>query len=211
MRTSSAAIDLKNGAAAGAEPVHAEGPFGTLDAQGFTVTDKGAAMQFAGPAHLVHERAQPMIDACGAAVALLTACCAASARRRGQQLDLSHGGPIEVTATDGIEWRQNEQEVIARGNAKAVRENVTVTADRLIAHYRKKAGARSGAAEPLPRHREASSRARSRPGRRRRRRHRYGGNEIYRRRSRGQRAHLHARPTRPRATTRSMTSTRRCW
>ena len=52
-RTSSATIDLKNGAAAGAEPVHAEGPFGTLDAQGFTVTDKGAVMQFAGPAHLV--------------------------------------------------------------------------------------------------------------------------------------------------------------
>ena len=34
--TASASIDLKNGAAAGAEPVHAEGPFGTLDAQGFT-------------------------------------------------------------------------------------------------------------------------------------------------------------------------------
>ncbi|MBV9655490.1 MAG: LPS export ABC transporter periplasmic protein LptC [Acetobacteraceae bacterium] len=52
-RTQSAAIDLKNGAAAGAEPVHAEGPFGVLDAQGFTATDKGAGMQFAGPAHLV--------------------------------------------------------------------------------------------------------------------------------------------------------------
>ncbi len=51
--TASASIDLKNGAAASAEPTHAEGPFGTLDAQGFTVTDKGAAVQFAGPAHLV--------------------------------------------------------------------------------------------------------------------------------------------------------------
>jgi lipopolysaccharide export system protein LptC len=52
--TSSASVDLKNGAAAGAEPTHAEGPFGTLDAQGgFTVTDKGAALQFTGPAHLV--------------------------------------------------------------------------------------------------------------------------------------------------------------
>ena len=49
--TASAAIDLKNGAAAGAEPVHAEGPFGTLDAQGFTLVDKGANIQFAGPAH----------------------------------------------------------------------------------------------------------------------------------------------------------------
>jgi len=51
--TSSASVDLKNGAAAGAEPTHAEGPFGTLDAQGFTLTDKGTAIQFAGPAHLV--------------------------------------------------------------------------------------------------------------------------------------------------------------
>lgn len=51
--TASASIDLKNGAAAGAEQVHAEGPFGTLDAQGFTLVDKGSTIQFAGPAHLV--------------------------------------------------------------------------------------------------------------------------------------------------------------
>jgi lipopolysaccharide export system protein LptC len=54
MVTSAASIDMKDGAAAGSAPVHAEGPFGTLDAQGgFTVIDKGAAIQFAGPAHLV--------------------------------------------------------------------------------------------------------------------------------------------------------------
>ena len=40
-----------------------------------------------------------------------------------------------------MEWRQNEQVIIARGNARAVRDNVTVTADRLIARYRRKAGA----------------------------------------------------------------------
>jgi lipopolysaccharide export system protein LptC len=51
--SASASIDLKLGAAAGAEPTHAEGPFGTLDAQGFTIVDKGAAVQFTGPAHLV--------------------------------------------------------------------------------------------------------------------------------------------------------------
>jgi lipopolysaccharide export system protein LptC len=51
--TASASIDMKSGAAAGAEATHAEGPFGTLDAQGFTVTDKGNAMQFAGPGRLV--------------------------------------------------------------------------------------------------------------------------------------------------------------
>lgn len=53
MTTSSASIDLKAGAAAGGQPTHAEGPFGTLDAQGFAITDKGTAIQFSGPAHLV--------------------------------------------------------------------------------------------------------------------------------------------------------------
>jgi lipopolysaccharide export system protein LptA len=58
-----------------------------------------------------------------------------------QPLDLSGGGPVEVTSTDGIEWRQNEQVVIARGNARAVRDGVIVDADRLIARYRPRAGA----------------------------------------------------------------------
>jgi lipopolysaccharide export system protein LptC len=53
MHTQSASLDLKAGAAAGADPVHAEGPFGVLDAKGFTVMDKGAAIDFPGPAHLV--------------------------------------------------------------------------------------------------------------------------------------------------------------
>jgi lipopolysaccharide export system protein LptA len=65
---------------------------------------------------------------------------------RAQALDL--GGtpgaapvPIQITATQGIEWKQASQEVIVTGSAKAVRGAVTVTADQLIAHYRKKPGA----------------------------------------------------------------------
>jgi lipopolysaccharide export system protein LptA len=58
-----------------------------------------------------------------------------------QQLDLSQGGPVTVTARDGIDWQQSEHEVIAHGNARAVRGNVTVDADRLIAYYRKKTDA----------------------------------------------------------------------
>jgi lipopolysaccharide export system protein LptA len=65
-----------------------------------------------------------------------------------QQLDLSHGGPIDITARDGIEWRQVEQEVIARGDAKAIRGNVTVTADRLTAWYRKKNATEAAQATP---------------------------------------------------------------
>jgi lipopolysaccharide export system protein LptA len=55
-----------------------------------------------------------------------------------QGLDLSQGGPIDITAQSGIEWQQNQHRVIASGNATAVRQNVTVDADRLIAYYRKK-------------------------------------------------------------------------
>jgi lipopolysaccharide export system protein LptC len=53
MHTESASIDMKAGAAAGSEAVHVEGPFGVLDARGFTVMDKGNAIDFSGPAHVV--------------------------------------------------------------------------------------------------------------------------------------------------------------
>jgi lipopolysaccharide export system protein LptA len=46
--------------------------------------------------------------------------------------------PINITANQAIEWRQADQEVIASGDAKAVRGAVTVQADQLVAHYRKK-------------------------------------------------------------------------
>lgn len=83
---------------------------------------------------------------------------------RAQPLDLSHGGPITITATDGLEWRQDQREVIARGDARAVRQNVTVTADRLIAFYRPKSG--TAAAQPAPGAINDPSQT--------------GGNEIYR-------------------------------
>ncbi|WP_376092204.1 LptA/OstA family protein [Roseomonas sp. CCTCC AB2023176] len=67
-----------------------------------------------------------------------------------QNLDLTGGGPVEVTSTDGIEWRQAEQVVIARGNAKAVREGVTVDSDTLIARYRNRAGSPQPAATDSP-------------------------------------------------------------
>jgi lipopolysaccharide export system protein LptA len=62
-----------------------------------------------------------------------------------QTLDLSgtqQNGPplpIQINASQSIQWNQQAQVVIATGNAKAVRGNVTVTADQLTAHYRKKA------------------------------------------------------------------------
>jgi lipopolysaccharide export system protein LptA len=75
------------------------------------------------------------------ATAVAMAVMVPGGRARAQQLDLAHGGPIDITASDGIEWRQDQREVIARGNARAVRGNVTVIGDRLIAFYRPKNGA----------------------------------------------------------------------
>jgi lipopolysaccharide export system protein LptA len=43
--------------------------------------------------------------------------------------------PVEVTAEQGMEWSQDGQRITARGKAKAVRGNVTVIADTLIAFY----------------------------------------------------------------------------
>ena len=56
-----------------------------------------------------------------------------------QPLDMSKGGPVTITSRDGIDWQQAEKVVIARGDARAERGNVTVTADRLTARYRAKA------------------------------------------------------------------------
>ncbi len=53
MQTDSANVDFKNGAATGPDKVHVEGPFGTLDAQGFSLVDRGALILFHGPGRMV--------------------------------------------------------------------------------------------------------------------------------------------------------------
>nr|WP_246495087.1 LptA/OstA family protein [Ameyamaea chiangmaiensis] len=67
---------------------------------------------------------------------------------RAEGIDLSHGGQIQVSSLGGFDWNQNDQTVTAYDHAQAIRGNVTVTADRLIAFYRKKAT--SGAPAPVP-------------------------------------------------------------
>jgi lipopolysaccharide export system protein LptA len=83
--------------------------------------------------------------------ALLLAVSALAGPAAAQGIDLSRGGPVDVTATDGIEWRQAEQVVIARGDARAVRGGSAVDAERLMARYRpsrNRAGAAAPAAAP---------------------------------------------------------------
>lgn len=74
------------------------------------------------------------------ALCLVWAVSSSVAPACAQAIDFTHGGPVTVTSQGGIEWRQKSQEVIADQDAKAVRGNVTVTANQLIAHYRKKGG-----------------------------------------------------------------------
>ncbi|MHA1151967.1 MAG: LptA/OstA family protein [Alphaproteobacteria bacterium] len=45
--------------------------------------------------------------------------------------------PLEINAEEGIEWRRNEQLYIARGNAEAIRGELTLYADVMTAHYSK--------------------------------------------------------------------------
>ena len=58
LHTQSVAMDLKAGAASGDQPTHAEGPFGTLDSQGFALVDKGDVIQFDGKSRLVLNETQ---------------------------------------------------------------------------------------------------------------------------------------------------------
>ena len=137
------------------------------------MTDKGAAIQFAGPAHLVLNGAAASEACCGRLMlpAALALHGDGSSPGRAQQLDLAHGGPIAITA--------QRRDRVAAGTARGdrprrrqggARQNVTVTADRLIAYYRPKNGA---AAQPTPPRRRSRRRASSvTPD--------TGGNEIYR-------------------------------
>jgi lipopolysaccharide export system protein LptC len=53
LNSASATVDMHGGAVTSNDATHAEGPFGTLDAEGFTLLDKGNIVQFHGPAKLV--------------------------------------------------------------------------------------------------------------------------------------------------------------
>ena len=97
----------------------------------------------------------------------------APAIARAQALDLTRGGPIEVLG-DELEVHDLQHFAEAIGEARATRGDVTVTADRLIAHYRKKGGPALPAAGAKPNNAAPASGM--------------GGNEIYRLEAQG---HVH--------------------
>ena len=51
--TDTATVDVHAGVVTSADLTHVEGPFGTLDAQGFMLTDRGQMIRFFGPGRLV--------------------------------------------------------------------------------------------------------------------------------------------------------------
>ena len=53
LSTDTASLDVHEGAAAGSAQTHVEGPFGTIDAQGFSLFDHGGIIRFTGPSRMV--------------------------------------------------------------------------------------------------------------------------------------------------------------
>jgi lipopolysaccharide export system protein LptA len=66
---------------------------------------------------------------------------------RAQLGTVDNGTPVNVQSDSGIEWQQDKQIYIARGNAVATRGPASIKGDTLIAHYRPiKGGAKPSAA-----------------------------------------------------------------
>jgi lipopolysaccharide export system protein LptA len=58
--------------------------------------------------------------------------------------------PVDVTADQSLEWYQDQNIYVARGNAKAIRGDMVVDADILTAHEREKPQAPNGQKLPKP-------------------------------------------------------------
>ena len=71
-------------------------------------------------------------------VAVLVLGSAAVGPAHAQLLEQEGDDPVTIEADDGIEWVRDDKLYIARGNAKAVRGTLTVSADTLTAAYRGK-------------------------------------------------------------------------
>lgn len=52
-RTTSAVLDLRAGDAIGTEPVHGQGPFGHIQAEGFIVRNRGESIEFQGKSRVI--------------------------------------------------------------------------------------------------------------------------------------------------------------
>ena len=72
---------------------------------------------------------------------LLVTALALPATGQAQSLNLASGAkdqPIEIIADNGIEWQQENEILIASGNAKASRDGISVEAEVIRAYYKQK-------------------------------------------------------------------------
>ncbi|MEQ8587742.1 MAG: LptA/OstA family protein [Thalassobaculaceae bacterium] len=76
----------------------------------------------------------------GAVLAVLLVAATGLSEASAQLLQQEGDDPVTIEADDGIEWVRDEKLYIARGNAKAIRGEMTVSADTLTAAYRAKNG-----------------------------------------------------------------------
>ena len=86
-------------------------------------------------------RRRPALSLAAAAAMVAVSIGLAPAIGSAQTINLASSNrdkPIEVFADDGIEWQQDNEVLIARGNARAVRSGVDINADVLRAFYKKK-------------------------------------------------------------------------
>jgi len=74
----------------------------------------------------------------------------AQANQGGVNLSGKSGTPLEVYADNGMELSQDLKTVIAHGNAKAIRGNITVKSDTMIAYYRDKSETPGGQSQKKP-------------------------------------------------------------
>ena len=207
--TESAAIDLKQGAAAGSEPVHAEGPFGRLDAKGFALTDKGEEIQFAGPAQLLLNGSQTMRPPPGCRCCAARLCWLPGARRRGG----ARHRPVAwrpgrhhraVRHRVAAERARGDRQRRRQGGARE-RHRQCRPADRLLPQEGRPRRRRAPARRPLPADRAGDPGGRAGAGIPRRGRHRRAPRSTA-----SQRKAMcvsSPRPTARRATGRSTTST----
>jgi lipopolysaccharide export system protein LptA len=79
------------------------------------------------------------------ALAFAALLAAPAARAQMSPFGAGSSDPVEIFADRGIEWHQNENAYVAKGNARAVRGESTVYAQTLTAYYRKADAGSSGA------------------------------------------------------------------
>jgi lipopolysaccharide export system protein LptA len=94
------------------------------------------------PAPMARRRSVPgsaVMAILAAVAAVLIALAPGSGAAQGINLATTNRDkPIEVFADNGIEWQQDNEALIARGNARAMRSGVEINAEVLRAFYKKK-------------------------------------------------------------------------